>query len=66
MHQEDYQSSFSSYVNMIVAKFLDGKLVERAKIEEEIREEIYAELAADGIIIPPESRHKHERRRKAG
>jgi hypothetical protein len=66
MKEERFQASLTAYVEGILVRFLDGSLVDRKKVESEIREQIYAELAADGLIIPPETRREHERDRKTG
>lgn len=65
MQDARYRGSFASYVESVLEQVVDGLLVERKAVESEIREQIYAELAADGLIIPPESRPQHERHRKA-
>lgn len=65
MQEESYQASFSKFVEGILVRFNEGKLANREDIKNEIREEIFAELAAEGIIIPPQARAKDERRRKA-
>jgi hypothetical protein len=67
MAQARYRGSFASFVESLLERIADGLLVERKDVESEIREQIFAELAADGIIIPPRhEKHAHERHRKAG
>jgi len=66
IEREGYVGGFSGYVEGLCKRYGKGMIVDREQVEHEIREQIYSELAADGLIIPAESRTRHDAERKTG
>jgi len=63
MDEEGFVGGFSPYVESLCQKVVKGLLVDRKEVEGEIREQIYAELAAEGVIVS--ANIKREQYRKA-